>query len=869
MDVNDSGGDNANHSIGSVQVVADSGSDNTTGDNTTGDNTNNGSYTYQNYNRAANKDGTGNATTGDNDERIFVFPNATVFKGEEDIQFAGTLHRSLTGVSGNAEGTQLSPPVSQDQAEGLYSNDGQPGSKYVSVNTPRITHFKIHPTDSMDQDIGGSSIPESAADNLTVVADWNFKQAENLEIEVDNANGLDITDEVLTTKPHHLSGTDNTGADQMSEANADDDGRVSWTLDLSDQDAGDYSINVAGTDELSFGAATQTKTLTLSSQDQISLDLDSDSVTQGDKVTYTIRGSSAGNQHVVTIDGNDLRDGVTASQARKALRNTGDVDDVGIVTNDGDVYSGSDDVSNVSRDDIDYVYANLTIDDDTGVAVGSIDAQYLDDTSVEVDVYQAGDDISTVAASDASEEDSPTLEVNEGEITITNPTNTYVTGSQVEVNGTAPSGLDDIAVYARDQGEYKLVDLDGNTDNGIQATTSVKSDGTWSEDDVVLSHGDAPGNDIFRIKGTFRLGAIDVQDVPQSDDYDGPAKSISVSDFNSGTSGQKSIRVTGTSLTATFQTVNGQVASDADGTLDVNGTAPGADDVLLGFVDERGNVQYRTASVDDDDYTFDADDVAVSDLTQGTVHAFAYHIGQDGYVGDGDLASQDGDATGLRAMQGYLDYLNDRSLDGSQVINSIESETVNDTASDDNMAETTFRLTDASTRINTAYTEDHEASGINPLGVGTTAMVSGQTNLQPDDNTITVELQNDNGDTLSLTSTDSWDYDGQWSTELPVDSDVSPGNYTLHLDDGENTDTVDVQVVSADELPTTSTSTSTSMSTSTSTSMSTSTSTTSTTTSTSTSSSSSTSGTSSPGFGVGLALVALAGAALLALRREN
>ncbi|WP_343749330.1 PGF-CTERM sorting domain-containing protein, partial [Halarchaeum salinum] len=209
------------------------------------------------------------------------------------------------------------------------------------------------------------------------------------------------------------------------------------------------------------------------------------------------------------------------------------------------------------------------------------------------------------------------------------------------------------------------------------------------------------------------------------------------------------------------------------------------------------------------------------------------------------------------------------SRDGTQIWNAFESETVEDTASDDNVIETQFRLADASTRINTVYTEGHEASGLNPIAVGETAMVSGQTNLQPEDNTITLELLSQDGDTVALTSTEDWSWDGSWSMEMPVGDDVATGNYTLEVDDGENTDTVDVQVVNASALenetttPTTSTTTPTSTTSTTSSTEETST------TSTTTPSTTTTSSGSSPGFGVSLALVALAGAALLALRREN
>nr|WP_245188629.1 HVO_2072 family ArtA-dependent S-layer glycoprotein [Halarchaeum rubridurum] len=775
----------------------------------------------------------------DGTSTVNIYPGATVFKGEEDLNFTGGLDSSLTGVSGNAEGTILSPPVPQNQNEGRYTNNGTTDALGVTVNTPRVTELDVDNDNGAD--ISGGSVSEASAETLYVNASWNFQQAEDLELTVEDSSGLEITGDVLK--------------DDYSDNIKNENGEASWAIDLSNQDAGEYTINVEGTEDLDFGAASQTTTLNLNTDDDISVDLGSSSATQGQNVQYTIRGGVAGDTHIVAIDANDLRDSTSNQQATQVFRNVGDVEERGIIADDAAYGPNNDSLADVEAD---YLYASVEIDDDTGVGVGSIDTQYLDDTSVDVDVY--GHDTGVSGVDGNSEEDSASLDVTEGEVTIDSPSGTYVVGSEVEVNGTAPSGLDSVALYARDQGDYELL--------GDLGTISVDSDGTWSEEDVVLS----AQSDIFRITGTYRLGVIDAQDA--RNDEGNLSDTLTTSEFNSGTSGQTSLRVTTTSLDATFHTVNGQIAQET-GTIDVNGTAPGADQVLIGFIGRRGDVITTTTSVDSDDYTFDEDDISVGDLAEGNVHAFAYHIGQDDNVGDGEVPNHkdsDGDsATSANSISGLQNWLESGqgSRDGTQVWNAFSAETVEDTASDDNVVDTTFRLADASTRINTVYTEGNEASGLNPIAVGETAMVMGQTNLQPEDNTITVELMNQDGDTVALTSTEDWSWSGSWSVEMPVGDDVAPGNYTLEVDDGENTDTVDVQVVSELETTTTSTEETSTTSTTTSTEETSTTSTTTTTTTTTTSSSEETSSGSSPGFGVGLALIALAGAALLALRREN
>ncbi|MBP2252850.1 surface glycoprotein (TIGR04207 family), partial [Halarchaeum solikamskense] len=321
--------------------------------------------------RAANADGTGEAPT-DGVSEVYIFPGATVYKGEEDLTFAGGLGSSLTGVAGNAEGTILSPPVPQDQSEGRYTTDGESGSPGVTVNTPRVTSLDVN--NQNGKDISGSSVSEQNARNLEVAADWNFQEAENLEITVEDSSGLEITGDVVE------------GSDTIKNA----DGEASWNLDLSDQDAGDYSITVEGTEDLDFGQASQTTSIALNTDDDIELDLGSSSVTQGSNVQYTIRGGVAGDVHHVVIDANDLRDSTSNRGATQVFRNVGDVNARGIITDDGNVY-GPNEISELGSDEsIDYLYAAVEIDDDTGVGVGSIDTQYLDDTSIDVDVYDAG-----------------------------------------------------------------------------------------------------------------------------------------------------------------------------------------------------------------------------------------------------------------------------------------------------------------------------------------------------------------------------------------------------------------------------------------------------------------------------------------------
>ncbi|WP_459862415.1 PGF-CTERM sorting domain-containing protein, partial [Haloplanus litoreus] len=68
------------------------------------------------------------------------------------------------------------------------------------------------------------------------------------------------------------------------------------------------------------------------------------------------------------------------------------------------------------------------------------------------------------------------------------------------------------------------------------------------------------------------------------------------------------------------------------------------------------------------------------------------------------------------------------------------------------------------------------------------------TNLRPDDNSITVELMTQDGDSVALTTTEEWSFDGTYQVSLELE-DVQTGSYDLEADDSYNTDIVEVEIV--------------------------------------------------------------------------
>lgn len=762
-----------------------------------------------------------------------VYEGAVVYRGEDDIEFGGALSDTLTGVS---SGTPLSPPVSPTVETGRYSNDGTQDTPAITVDRPRVTSFEIQNPNGAD--VNGGTVTQSRA-NLTLVADYNYHRAENLEVIVEDESGLDVTNSVVAD----------------SQANGDGSTRI--PMDFRNADAETYNVTVQGSDSLTFDDARRETTIEISSQEDVSVELANDTVTQGANVNFEIVGGAADDYHLVQLGASDLRDDAPPSTAATVFRPVGDIEEQGVF--DGNRYVPESNVN--ASTDVDAVYAVVQIDED-GLGVGSIDTGALDDTSVSIAV---SDPLATsggsyarplaVAGSGDLETDDTDFDVEEGEVTLDRPGNLYVVGQAVTVNGTAPTGIESVAIYVRENNDYELLELDGDW------TLFVDADGTFEAEEVRLTEGEGGGNEILGLPGSYRIGVIAANDA----DLDGDGQvddRLTTQEFSQGTSEQQSIRVTGQSLSVTFPSVvRGQIAEE-DGSVDVNGTAAGASEVVFIAIGERGNVISQTIRVDNDG-TVDEEDVPVAGLSEGDVTLYVYGTGRDGRVGDGDLpGSYEATTDGLQSwLEGSLDQ---QSLTGDQVRSAIRAETTGATASDDLVETEEVRLTGAQTRITDVYPSDSAATGINPVAAGDTMIVEGETNLQPEDNVLTVELGNQET-TVELTSTELWGQDGVWVVEIDTDG-AAVGTYTLSAEDGSNTDTVDIEIVETLETPTPTPTEETPTPSPTPTDTPTP-SPTPTDSPTPTASPTPTSG-GGPGFGVAVAIVALLAAALVAVRRQ-
>ena len=766
--------------------------------------------------------GTGNAAAYDTVTSIGdVGPGEIIFQGEEDIQLKDGSGGNLAAAeferaSGDNAGVPLSIPVDTDQTTGTYetASSGSPPTRVtVTVASPSISTFDVQ-----NQPLSAGVGAGSDVNGGTLVADgsgahvevnYNFEEAESVELTVEDENGVDVTNEILAGSADAVAdGTDASGNDVTP---------VGIDLDPTGLDEGEYTFSISGTEDLDFGDATQSTTVQIVTEETANLDLSSDEVVQGENVDFTIDGTSEGNFHGIFIDSQDFNDGITADEADDVFRNVGDTVDTGIVNASGipssgvgglgstggaevldgtqisnlDTAIGNDNIDQVS-DVADYAFAIVEIDGGSGV--GSIETQNLDDTSVTVEVAPSDSAYLTSATppshdpagqllTNVNTDDDVDLAVNEGEVSLNQPVGSYVTGSEVTINGTANPGVDDVAIYVRDQDDFELASIG----DGGSKTITVEGDNTFEEEDVQIgfpsSADDESGNNILSLPGTYRIGVIDVADA-DIESPSGPDNSLTTSEFNQGISTTESIVVTDTALAGSFVTYNGQVADD-DGLIDFNGTAAGKDggEIVVAFVGPRGGTVADTVTVESDS-TFDRDDFDISGLSQGTVSAHLLSAGRDGEFGEGGSADFSGNPT-VEEPGDVASAIEGLSGTGDQVRSSILANTVDSTASDDLIVTETFRLSDGLTTVETV-TSPVEGNG--------TIEVTGQTNRRADDNTITAELLDQSGDSITLSSTEQWGTDGTYSVNVSLDG-VQPGEYTLEVDDGDNTDRAPVEVV--------------------------------------------------------------------------
>jgi len=321
----------------------------------------------------------GTAAAGDRE----VSADATIFQGEDNITFNSTDFGSqqLVGQSGNAEGLILTSPIPETQTPGTYGA----GGNNTTVVEPKITDFDILNEDG--NDVSGSTllIPSSST-NEKVVVDYNFGAAEDIELTVTDADGLDVTSE-WTSSPKNAT-----------------DGTAQITFDSTNVDTGVYTFEVAGAGDLDFGDATQTTTITVIDEESASITAGTANIVTGEDLTFTVTGLSEDEYVGVYVKSGDFDTDVIDSNASTMFRNVGDTTQTGFYDTGSNsvIFTDGSTTGAAGTEIADYAYAILQIDG--GQAVGSINSDLLHDDEVELFVTPAltGTQIDTTAGGETA-----------------------------------------------------------------------------------------------------------------------------------------------------------------------------------------------------------------------------------------------------------------------------------------------------------------------------------------------------------------------------------------------------------------------------------------------------------------------------------
>ncbi|WP_318568415.1 surface glycoprotein [Salinigranum marinum] len=780
-------------------------------------------------------DGAGGATDGTTtfdvvaDDRPGGTITDTAYLGESGVDLRGVSGISgaagdsatLYGVAGEADGSTASvsditnADISEDNdfTTGGYSTASGDDTVELSVIEPRVTDATIYRgSDDSGADVTDGSILTSD-DTITVEGEFNFEDAEALDITIEDEDGLEVQTQ-LSASPSQIT---TSGGD------------VTFT-GLTDLDTGEYTVTVEGEDDLD--SASRSATFSIRDEDQ-TINLAESTLTKGDNVVATVTGTP-GQIGLVRIAQDDLDDAngtADNTNASNVFANTGDV--VGI--------NGTQDVAGYSGDE--YVGAFVDLDDG-GEASVRVDSNYLDTATIDVEFVETGIsnantpltigevDNAFTNDSDADAE----LTVEDKEINITSAPSVVRIGEEFTLEGQAPES-DDVKAYARIDNDYVPLE----DDNGDASTDNVDSDGSFSVDIDSGQYIDLP--DSYRIA----LVADPTDDVATATlGVTGPGNSVDSDDYSEfETTTTTTVRTVEGDLTAQLST--SAIAADVGDEVTLSGTALGqGDEVLVYIVDPRGdflalNATDGVATIDVDEEEFE-EDYAIFNR-RGTYTFIIVGQGRDGQFNDGNERLDPTDLSGLSTTpQQAVALINDEYTGAG---------------SDDQLVELTLQAQNPQLTIDDFTTDGQVAQG--------EVTISGTSNRE-DETTVFIEVLGQNDNVVASQEAEVNGSNSEWEATLDM-SDVETGTYTLRADDDEASAELEFELVSELSTPTETPAPDTETETP-APDTETETPAPDTETETPAPETETTTSTSTPGFGAIVALVALIAAALLAIRRD-
>jgi hypothetical protein len=179
----------------------------------------------------------------DTNPPVRVFVGETLDVSAVQLTGGGTVGSgsvTLVGVAGDAEGTSESVDATNADFGGFETGgydvaaDGDDRAEFVVVE-PRVTSVVVRNQNGANVTDGW----EPTGEDLTVTVEYNFADADRLDLTVESPDGLDVTSRA-------------TAIDRITRSGG------SVTLDLSDEPVGTFEITVEGSD---LDQATRTVTV--------------------------------------------------------------------------------------------------------------------------------------------------------------------------------------------------------------------------------------------------------------------------------------------------------------------------------------------------------------------------------------------------------------------------------------------------------------------------------------------------------------------------------------------------------------------------------------------------------------------------------
>jgi major cell surface glycoprotein (TIGR04216 family) len=703
-----------------------------------------------------------------------------------------TLGLESTGV--RTEQAQVSGTAGSDFERTVNQTDIEPGQTVsVSITATVGSNGELSLAEEFTPTVQQARITSTTIGGTGASPDISFARSEGLLFKVSDVSSgtrVEINYQIKTkpiSETYRIGGfvkTDGARTDLgIAEivagsggtgSNIVSGGQVRWQLDVSDLDAQTLTTEITGSDDLDTGSAKSTAELTISDASP-RLFISDTQPNRGDTITISVLNGMYGSEYTVGINTADIKNDVSPSKYQSIFQNVGTTKEIDVIT--GGQREGTTGAKRTNTDG--FVYAQINIDPDNGVGKTKIQTEYLDD-AVTVEVIPHGETPSTLI--------NGTQVIDEKDVVITDPDislsgpDGYIPDDETTLRGNAESGVDTAVMYVKSPtgSQYELVDLDGSR-NGKQAGLSVS--GAFRED-IILSAGDAPGNRILALPGTYQVAMRSKASLTETRSK--VPQTISTATFLGESPSLHTIQVRRPTVTLEEPGMDGKVANTQD-VIKINGSVKGRDAASIIAITERGEVETKLVTGP----TFTRINLPIDELSTGRLTVYVVSTGRDGQVGDGNFDRRQiaEVETQLNRLQNQLQQAaSSGDKTGTQIRALLRTETDLDTASDDPVVSESVRIVPSNVEINRPKPNATIESG-------SSLQITGSTTVAPHSGSLSILLSRTSGvGVQTRTQIQQWS-DAKWDTTFST-ANLSPGQYRIKAIIGETTVTRVVEITS-------------------------------------------------------------------------